>query len=146
MPIFGSDGGFQANNRGGVIDAQGNTIVSADTTFGASPLGVAARTQALFGVPNANFNLTPPDPSSPIAANSNDLPYWTIDNVSSGVMTATSVFDATTQTWGVELNPGTAANGSTLTLSTRSYLLNDDNLSLRQRALAVLSKIGRAHV
>ena len=144
MPTYGSDGGFQADNRGGVIDEQGNTIVSSDTEFAASPLGVAARTQALYGIPNASFNLTPPDPAAPIVANQNDLPYWSIEDLSGGVMTATTIFDSTTQTWGVELNPGTAASGSSLSLSTRSYILTDDNLSLRQKALAVLSKSGKA--
>lgn len=144
MPIIGSDGGFQADNRGGIIDELGNTIVSSDTKFASSPLGVAARTQALYGIPNANFNLTPPDPDSPIVANQNDLPYWSIEELSDGVMTATTVFDSTTQTWGVQLNPGTAASGASLSLSTRSYLLTDDNLALRQKALAVLSKSGTA--
>ena len=87
MPtIFGSGRGFQADNRGGVMDDQGNTILSPDTTFAASPLGIAARTQALFGIPNANFNLTPPDPQSPIVANQNDLPYWSFQDLSDGLM------------------------------------------------------------
>ena len=144
MPIFGSDGDFLANNRGGVIDEKGNTVISADDSFGASPLGVAARTQALYGIPNATFNLLPADPSSPIVPNQNDLPYWDVNNLSDGNITATTVFDATTQTWGVELNPGTAASGASMTLSTRSYLITDDNLAMRQKALSVLSKSGTA--
>ena len=144
MPTFGSDGGFQADNRGGIIDSQGNTIISADDSFGASPLGVAARTQALYGIPNANFNLTPPEPAEPIVANQNDLPYWSVTDESGGDITATSVFDATTQTYGVEINPGTADNGSIFRLSTRSYLLTDDSLALRQKAQAVLAKSGTA--
>jgi hypothetical protein len=146
MPLLGSDGGFQADNRGGLIDELGNTVVSSSTNFAASPLGVAARTQALYGIPNATFNLTPPDPAEPIVANQNDLPYWGIENLSDGQITATTIFDATTQTWGVELNPGTAASGSTLSLATRSYLITDDNLALRQKALAVLAKSGTAAV
>jgi hypothetical protein len=144
MPTLGSDGGFQADNRGGIIDDQGNTIVTADTSFAASPLGVAARTQALYGIPNANFNLTPPDADAPIVANQNDLPYWSIEDLSDGQITATTVFDDATQTYGLELNPGTAATDSSLTLSTRSYILTDDNLALRQKALSVLSKSGTA--
>lgn len=146
MPLLGSDGGFQADNRGGLIDELGNTVVSSSTTFAASPLGVAARTQALYGIPNATFNLTPPDPAEPIVANQNDLPYWSIENLSDGQITATTVFDSTTQTWGVELNPGTAASGASLSLSTRSYLITDDNLALRQKAQAVLAKSGTAAV
>ncbi len=58
MPTLGSDGGFQADNRGGIIDDQGNTIVTSDTSFAASPLGVAARTQALYGrQPDARYSL-----------------------------------------------------------------------------------------
>mgnify|MGYP003645430836 CR=1 FL=1 len=146
MPLLGSDGGFQADNRGGLIDELGNTVVSSSTNFAASPLGVAARTQALYGIPNATFNLTPPDPAEPIVANQNDLPYWSIENLSDGQITATTVFDSTTQTWGVELNPGTAASGASLSLSTRSYLITDDNLALRQKAQAVLAKSGTAAV
>lgn len=146
MPILGSDGGFQADNRGGVIDEAGNTIISSDSHFGASPLGVAARTQALYGIPNANFNLLPPSPASPIVANQNDLPYWAIEDLSDGIITATTVFDATTQTWGVTIDPGTAASGASLTLTTRSYLITDDNLALRQKAQAVLAKSGTAAV
>jgi len=146
MATIGSDGGFQADNRGGVIDGLGNSIISSDTAYNASPLGIAPLTQALYGIANANFNLTPPDPSLPIVANSNDLPYWTIENLSDDQITATTVFDDTTQTWAVKINPGTAATSSTLSLKTRSYLLNDDNLGLQQKAYAVLSKFGTAAV
>jgi hypothetical protein len=128
----------------GVTDDLGNSVVSTSTDFGSSPLGASARAQALYGIANPNFNLTPPDPDSPIEDQSNPLPFWSIDNGSEGEMTATSVFDDTTQTFGIELNPGTAAIDSTLTLTTRSYLLTDDNLALRQRALSVLSKSGTA--
>jgi len=144
MPLIGSDGGFQADNRGGLIDELGNTIISASASFGASPLGVAARTQALYGIPNANFNITPPDPSAPIVPNQNDLPYWSLDDSSGGIITATTTFDATAQTWGVTIDPGTAASGVSLTLSTRSYLITDDNLALRQKAILALEKSGTA--
>ena len=59
-------------------------------------------------------------------------------------MTATPVYDSTTQTWGITINPGTAVSGDYCELSTRSYLLNDDNLGLRQKAFAVISKTGTA--
>jgi hypothetical protein len=42
----------------------------------------------------------------------------------------------------VNLNPGTADTGDYITMTTRSYLINDSNLSLRQQALAVVSKVG----
>ena len=54
---FGSDSRSvipQAVN--GIIYDSGNVVVSGDTSFGASPLGSAARSQALYGIANANFN------------------------------------------------------------------------------------------
>ncbi len=144
MPSFGSDSSYSSTTRAGIADDANRVLINADTSFGASPLGIAARTQAIYGVPNATFNLTPPTPGSAIIANDNDLPYWKIENLSDGVMTATTVFDSTTQTWGVTIAPGTAASGSTLTLTTRAYLITDDNLSVRQKALAVLQKSGTA--
>jgi hypothetical protein len=144
MNQVGSTKDIVSQSITGVTDDLGNSVVSTSTGFGGSPLGVSARAQALYGIANPNFNLTPPNPDSPIEDQSNPLPFWTIDNGSDGEMTATSVFDDTTQTFGIELNPGTAAIDSTLTLTTRSYLLTDDNLALRQRALSVLSKSGTA--
>jgi len=123
------------------MDNQGNPIISSDTTFGASPLGYAARVQSLFGLPNATFELTPPDTTLPINQG-NQLPYWDIQDYSAGVMSGSAIYDSTTNTWGIKLNPGTATTGDYLTMTTRSYLVNDDNLSLRQKALAVVSKNG----
>ena len=144
MAQVGSNVGVLQQSLTGVTDAAGNPVVSADNTFGASPLGIAARTQALYGIPNANFNLTPPDPNSPIVENENDLPYWSISDQSDAAMSATSVFDEDTLTYGILLDPGTAAVDSTMTLTTRSYILTDDNVALRQKALAVLEKSGTA--
>jgi hypothetical protein len=59
-------------------------------------------------------------------------------------MSGTAVIDATTNTWGIELTPGTAAIDDFMSFSTRSYLINDDNLSLRQKLLTVISKSGTA--
>lgn len=141
---IGSDQNFIATTSAGILDDQANSIVSSDTTFGSSPLGVAARTQALYGIANANFNLTPPDPTLPIVDNDNPLPYWTIENGTEGDGSATSVFDNATSTWGVELSLGTSITDAAISMTTRSFLLNDDNLALRQKALAVLSKSGTA--
>lgn len=144
MAQIGSSRDIISQSNTGLFDDLGNSVVSGNTGFAASPLGVAARSQALYGIPNPNFNLTPPDANAAIDNEANPLPYWTLENESSGVMSATANFDATTETWSVQLDPGTAAIDSTLTLTTRSYLLTDDNLSLRQRALAVLEKSGTA--
>jgi hypothetical protein len=141
MPQFGSSNNLVSQNLSQTVDNQGNPIISSDTTFGASPLGYAARVQALFGLPNATFELTPPDTTATINQG-NQLPYWDIQDYSAGVMSGSAIYDSTTNTWGIKLNPGTATTGDYLTMTTRSYLVNDDNLSLRQKALAVVSKNG----
>ena len=86
MAQFGSGRSIIAQNQSAVTDSNGNLIVSPDDSFGASPLGIAARTQALYGIPNANFDILPADPYSPLSSG-NPLPYW--DFVSSGEGTAT---------------------------------------------------------
>lgn len=141
MPQYGSSQNLISQNLSQTVDSQGNPIISSDTGFGASPLGYAARVQALFGLPNATFELTPPDPTAVISA-ANQLPYWDIQDYSAGVMSGSAVYDSTTNSWGVNLNPGTAASGDYITMTTRSYLVNDSNLSLRQQALSVVSKVG----
>jgi hypothetical protein len=139
MSQFGSNTGMVSQNLSTVVDGQGNQIVSSDNSFGASPLGVAARTQALYGIPNANFNLTPPDVMAVIDT-SNPLPYWEIS--SQGSITATMYYDDARQQWSVNLDPTSAGSGDFVTLKTRSYLLNDSGISLRQKAFATLEKIG----
>jgi len=139
MAQFGSNTGMVSQNLSTVVDGQGNQIVSSDNSFGASPLGVAARTQALYGIPNANFNLTPPDVMAVIDT-SNPLPYWEIS--SQGSITAEMYYDDARQQWSVNLDPTSAGSGDFVTLKTRSYLLNDSGVSLRQKAFATLEKIG----
>lgn len=139
MPQFGSNIGMVSQNLSTVVDPQGNQIVSSDNSFGGSPLGVAARTQALYGIPNANFNLTPPDVTLPIDT-SNPLPYWDVS--SQGSVTAEMYYDDTRQQWSVNLDPVGAGSGDFVTLKTRSYLINDSGLSLRQKAYATLEKVG----
>jgi hypothetical protein len=139
MAQFGSNTGMVSQNLSTVVDGQGNQIVSSDNSFGASPLGIAARTQALYGIPNANFNLTPPDVTLEIDT-SNPLPYWEIE--SEGAITATMYYDETRSQWSVNLDPTSAGSGDFLTLRARSYLLNDSGLTLRQKAYATLEKIG----
>jgi hypothetical protein len=140
---FGSDSKRiipQAVN--GILDDSGNVVVSGDTCFGASPLGSAARSQALYGIANANFNLTPNIPENPIVDGSNPLPFWSADDLSEGRITATMFYNETDQTWAVELNPTAGSASDAFTLTTRSYLLNDSGISLRQKAFATLSKVG----
>ena len=141
MPQYGSSQNLISTNLSQTVDNQGNPIISSDTGFAASPLGYAARAQALFGLPNSTFELTPPDTNAVISA-ANPLPYWDVQDYSSGVMSGSAIYDSTTNSWGVNLNPGTADTGDYITMTTRSYLINDSNLSLRQQALAVVSKVG----
>ena len=143
MPTrFGADGGFASTTSGGVFDSSGNPIVSADNEFGSAPLGPAALAQTLFSVPNGTFNILPPDIDIPIS-NENPLPYWSspVDN-SDGEMIAQVVYNTTSNTYSLRMDPGSALSGDTLSITTRSAVLSDDNLSLRQKAIATLEKIG----
>ena len=140
MPRFGSDRQYVSNNLSSNTDAGGNAIISPDNGFGGSPLGPAAIAQSLYAIANPLFNLTPPDVLSAIAPD-NQVPYWQFSNFSNS-MSGSMFFDSTAQTWAVRLNPGTAAAGEYITLKTRSYLINDTNLNLRQKALATVTKVG----
>lgn len=141
MTQFGSNNSVASQAFVNLTDQAGNALVSSDSSFGSSPLGVAPLTQTFFGLPNATFNLTPPDASAVIGGD-NLLPYWDVENSSSEVMAATSVYDSTTQTYGIKLDPGTATTGDYLIFKTRSYLVNDDNIGLRQKAFATIAKNG----
>ena len=141
MARIGSDSGLVGDNSGGVFDDSGNPIVSTDTDFGASPLGIAARSQALYFLPNPSFNILPPDPAAPIVDNANALPYWSVEDLSEGRIVATTVFDETVQTWALEINPTAGSATDSIAIKTRSYLLNDSNFDLRQKALASLEKV-----
>ena len=143
MPTrFGADGGFASTTSGGVFDSSGNPIISADNEFGAAPLGPAALAQTLFSVPNGTFNILPPDIDIPIS-NENPLPYWSspVDD-SDGEMIAQVVYNTTSNTYSLRMDPGSALNGDTLSITTRSAVLSDDNLALRQKAIATLEKVG----
>ena len=141
MPQYGSSQNLISTNLSQTVDNQGNPIISSDTGFAASPLGYAARAQALFGLPNSTFELTPPDTTA-VISQANPLPYWDVQDYSSGVMSGSAIYDSATNSWGINLNPGTATTNDYITMTTRSYLINDSNLSLRQQALAVVSKVG----
>ena len=139
MTYFGSNPNPLNFGFSSVIDQNGNLIVSPDNSFGASPLGEAARTQALYGIPNARFSLLPNDPLSNISVE-NPLPYWTAESF--GSVSAISTYNDTEQTYSVTITPTTAGSGDFLTLKTRSYLLNDTDLNLRQKAFVSLTKNG----
>lgn len=140
MPFrFGSDRSSTNQNLSATLDALGNPIISSDLSFGASPLGEAARTQALYGIPNARFSLLPNDSLAAIDSG-NPLPYWSLET--SGTVTATMAYDDASQTWAVELDPTSAGSGDFAKLKTRTYLLNDSDLNLRQKAYASLTKVG----
>jgi len=126
---FGSDRSVTAQNQSLVIDANGNAIISPDNSFGASPLGVAARSQVEIGLPNGTFNLLPSNPNSPLAAD-NLLPYW--DLYQDEGFEASMAYDTTLQTWSVRIDPtavGTAPG--TAVLRTRVPIINDEGLDVR---------------
>lgn len=129
MPFrFGSDRSSTNQNLTSTLDALGNPIISSDLSFGASPLGEAARTQVALGVPNGTFNLLPNDPLAEIDSG-NPLPYWSYE--ASGTVTATMDFDDTTQTWSVVLDPNSAGSGDYGILKTRIPIVNDEGLDVR---------------
>ena len=139
---YGSDRSFLSTNTGGVYDTDGNEVISSSNQFGSFPLGPAALAQTLFSLPNGTFNLLPPDLSSTIGP-SNPLPYWDIplDN-SDNLMSGQVIFDTTTNTYALRLTPGTALSGDTYSITTRSAVISDDNLALRQKAISTLEKVG----
>jgi hypothetical protein len=139
MPQFGSNPSTSNQNLSSTQDINGNAIISSDNTFGASPLGIAARTQALYGLPNGHFDLTCPDPNLPVEVD-NAIPYWDMEY--SGAIETTMVYNATTQNWSVRLDPTGAETDDFVTLKARTFLLNDDAIALRQKAFASLTKVG----
>jgi len=141
MPQFGSNPSVSSQNLSATQDQNGNAIISSDNSFAASPLGVAARTQALYGLPNGHFDLTCPDPDSEVEVN-NAIPYWDLEY--SGTISTKMVYDATTQNWSVRMDPTGAEEDDYAILKSRTYLLNDDDLALRQKAFARLTKVGTA--
>jgi hypothetical protein len=143
MPMqYGTDRGFVSTNTGGVVDGGGNSVISSSNEFGASPLGPAALAQTLFSVANGTFNLLPAN-SDAIISPSNPLPYWDVPiDDSDGLMSGKIIFDETTNTYALRLTPGTALSGDTYAITTRSAVISDDNLALRQKAIATLEKVG----
>lgn len=144
---FGSDRSPASTTTGGVVDQNGNAIISANNSFGQFPLGAAPLAQTLFGLPNGTFNLLPPvigtAAEAEISNFDNPLPYWQVDSDESlGEVKSFIVYDETTNTTALRLTPGTAAAASTYSVSTRSAVISDDNLSLRQKAIATLEKVG----
>jgi hypothetical protein len=137
---FGSDSSFYNTLNSPIVDPNGITVIDPGNKFGSSPLGVALREQAAFGLPNASFNLLPPDPNAAINETDNPLPFWRLQTTNT--MSATPAYDTTNQTWGIKIDPGTAASGDYLTLKTRAWITTDDNVALRQKASLALTKVG----
>jgi hypothetical protein len=140
MAQLGSNRITSAQSTNGVSDISGVPLVSTFNDFGDSPLGIAARSQALYGIANAQFNLLPQNQDDEIVDYQNPLPYWSCENYSNGRIVPKSFYDTTTGTWSVELNPTAGSAADYLELKTRSFLLTDDNLALRQKAYLTMSK------
>ena len=140
MPSYNSSASNAAQSTNGIYDYSGVPVISTGNAFGDSPLGVAARSQAIYGIANAQFNLLPPNSDAELADSENPLPYWSVTNFSGGRIVPKSFFDVSTDTWSVELNPTAGSASDYVELKTRSYLLTDDNLALRQKAYLTTSK------
>ena len=140
MANYNTSSTTAAQSTNGVFDVSGVPLVASGNSFGDSPLGVAARSQALYGIANAQFNLLPIDEDAELADSENPLPYWSVSNFSGGRVVPKSYFDTTTGTWSVELNPTAGSASDYLEMRTRSFLLTDDNLALRQKAYLTMSK------
>jgi len=84
MPFFGSDDTNGGNSRNGIIDEQGNTIVSTGIQYGQAPLGYGPLTQISAGFPNGLFSLPPANPGSAVVQNANSLPGWSLEDNSAG--------------------------------------------------------------
>jgi hypothetical protein len=140
MPSYNSSASNAAQSTNGIYDYSGVPVISTGNSFGDSPLGVAARSQAIYGIANAQFNLLPPNSDAELADSENPLPYWSVTNFSDGRIVPKSSFDVSTDTWSVELNPTAGSASDYVELKTRSYLLTDDNLALRQKAYLTTSK------
>ncbi len=137
---YGTDSSIFNSLSAPLTDADGLPLIDTSNGFGSSPLGVSLREQIQFGLPNATFNLLPPDPAAAIAEGENPLPFWELQTTPN--ISATATYDTTTQTWGVKIDPGTAPSGDYLTLKPRSWVTTDDNLALRQTASLTASKGG----
>lgn len=137
---FGADTSIYQDLSLPIVDSGGRIVLGTDDSYGGSPMGISLREQVLFGLPNATFNLLPPDPSSQIDETDNPLPFWSIQTTPN--MYASATFDTTTKTWGIKIDPGTAPSGDYLTLKTRAWVTTDDNLALRQKASLTLAKTG----
>jgi hypothetical protein len=140
MPQLGASRITAAYSTNGLSDASGIPLISSSNDFTASPLGIAARSQALYGIANAQFDLLPEDPTATIADNENPLPYWSVMNYSDGRIVPLSYYDTATGTYSVELNPTAGSASDYIEVKTRSYLLTDDNLGLRQKAYLTMGK------
>lgn len=85
---FGSDATFSGNADGGVVDNQGNPIISANIGPGNAPLGYSILNQISGKFPNGLINFPPPDPAVAIGNFDNPLPFWNVTNDSDGRINA----------------------------------------------------------
>ena len=120
MPSVGSDNLSLAGFSGAVVDENGQTLVSTDTTGEQSLLlGPSTLREIQSGVANGDFASVPPDAVAAIT-DENSLPYWTFTDVNSaGAITCAIVADATASSgnvlrWSVAAST-TSGKSATLT-------------------------------
>ena len=78
MPTVGSDNLSLAGFSGAVVDENGQTLLSTDTTGSkARIVGQSLQRELLDGIANGDFAIPPLNAESAIDADGNELPYWT---------------------------------------------------------------------
>jgi hypothetical protein len=144
---YGSDATFAGNADGGVIDNQGNPIISTGIGPGASPLGYAVLNQIVGKFPNGLINFPPQDISTAIGNFDNPLPFWNVTDESDGRINAKfvildSAISSALSSAISASNVGGSGGGSYVGLGglkiTPTNALSGDTFTLSQRAPTVV--------
>lgn len=85
---YGSDATFAGNADGGLVDEEGNPIISGATRIGNAPLGYSVLNQMVGKFPNSLLNFPPPTLGSAIGDFDNPLPFFAVSDDSDGRIAA----------------------------------------------------------
>lgn len=121
---------------------RGQTIISGTTPWPSTIFGRPALSEMLLGLANGGFYFGPPDPTSRVANLTNELPYWLLTDQSAGRIIVT--WDGTSASPQIQIDPTAALAGDSLTLSSNSLVITDDNIGLRQRLIISSGSSGSA--
>jgi hypothetical protein len=142
---YGSDSTFAGNADGGLVDEQGNPIISGATRIGNAPLGYSVLNQMVGKFPNSLLNFPPPTLGSAIGDFDNPLPFFAVSNDSDSRISAefvvldsaissalgSAIFDAGASSssgasgsyvglGGLKIKPQNALSGDSFTLTQRA--------------------------